>query len=187
MGDPVKQKNQSADTYRQITRELGSAIGAYGVSPLLLTLSLYESRLNRKYQSLLKQLRLTQKLRHAEALESDETAEPPSEAVELQPLPSETQDPPSRVEDEVAGSAIETETRPAANQAPHPPAANQAPHPPADAPDEVARTAGAGPPSQIPGASETLPRRGQREPARGSRSSDKHGTLVFVPGAEGGA
>ena len=59
-----------------------------------LTLSLYESRLNRKYLSLLKQLRLTQKLRRA------------AEAVEPEPLPSET------------------ETRPPATEysrAPHPP------------------------------------------------------------------
>ena len=99
--------------YQQTTLELGSAIDQYGVGPTLSTLSLYESRLNRKYQSLLKQLHLTQKIRLARAAEHCETAiphyenaepghesaeppcesEPRLESQEPQPLPAETEVP----------------------------------------------------------------------------------------------
>ena len=68
------QNAQPDSIYRQTTRELGSTIEANSDSPVLLSLSLYESRLNRKHQSLLKQLRLTQKIHHAEAAEHSETA-----------------------------------------------------------------------------------------------------------------
>ena len=67
-----------ADPYRQTTKELGAALLGDSDNPVLLTLSLYESRLSRKYFSLLQQLRLTQKLRRA------------AEALEPEPLPSET-------------------------------------------------------------------------------------------------
>ena len=94
------QDTQPAGIYQQTTRELGSSIVAYGNSPVLLTLSLYESRLNRKHQSLLKQLRLTQKLRFARAAETDEgvdmqlpprkteTALPPTESQQQPPPPA---------------------------------------------------------------------------------------------------
>ena len=151
LAEPVEPKNETADTYGQTTRELGSAIEAYRDSPVLLTLSLYESRLNRKYQSLIKQLRLTQKLRHAEAVECDEATELQREPIEPQPLPSETQDQPSRIEGEVAGSTADTETRPLANQPPHPPTA---------AADELTPSPDAGQVDRTPATSENTPPRG---------------------------
>ena len=98
--DPIEQDTQPAGIYQQTTKELGSSIVAYGNSPVLLTLSLYESRLNRKHHSLLKQLRLTQKLRFAKAAETDKgvdmqlppretaTARPPTESQQQPPLPA---------------------------------------------------------------------------------------------------
>ena len=68
-----------ADPYQQSTQELGAVVAGDRDTPVLLTLSLYESRLTRKYFSLLKHLRLTQKLRRA------------AEAVEPEPLPAETE------------------------------------------------------------------------------------------------
>ena len=63
----------SADPYQQSTKELGAVVAGDRETPVLLTLSLYESRLTRKYLILLKQLRLTQKLRRAaEALEAEQ-------------------------------------------------------------------------------------------------------------------
>ena len=56
--NPVPHPQPTAP-YQQTTKQLGSTIDRYGVGPTLSTLSLYESRLNRKHQSLLKQLRLT--------------------------------------------------------------------------------------------------------------------------------
>ena len=47
--------------YQQTTQELGASTVAYYDRPILLTLSLYESHLNRKYLTLLKQLRQTKK------------------------------------------------------------------------------------------------------------------------------
>ena len=62
-----------ADPYQQSTKELGAVVAGDRDTPVLLTLSLYEARLNRKYLSLLKQLRLTQKLcRNAEAMEPEQ-------------------------------------------------------------------------------------------------------------------
>ena len=49
---PIEQNVQPVGTYYQTTRELGSAVVAYRDSQVLLTLSLYESRLNRKYITL---------------------------------------------------------------------------------------------------------------------------------------
>ncbi len=74
----------TADLYQQSTKELGAVVEGDRDTPVLLTLSLYESRLTRKYFSLLKQLRLTQKLRRTETVEADESVEP-----EL--LPAETE------------------------------------------------------------------------------------------------
>lgn len=54
-----------AGSYQQTTKELGAVVVAYRDAPVLLILSLYESRLTRKYFCLLKQLRQTQKLRRA--------------------------------------------------------------------------------------------------------------------------
>ena len=97
-----------ADPYQQSTKELGAVVAEDRDTPVLLTLSLYESRLNRKYLSLLKQLRLTQKLRRA------------AEAVEPEPLPSET------------------ETRPPATEY------SRAPHPPTPTAGQVAATPSTG-------------------------------------------
>jgi len=79
-----------ADPYRQTTKELGAALLGDSDNPVLLTLSLYESRLSRKYFSLLSQLRLTQKLRRAAepaetedrppAIESPRAPQPPISA-----------------------------------------------------------------------------------------------------------
>ena len=80
-----------ADPYQQSTKELGAVVEGDRDTPVLLTLSLYESRLTRKYFSLLKQLRLTQKLRRAEVMEPDENLEP-----EL--LPGETESRPPATE-----------------------------------------------------------------------------------------
>ena len=77
-----------ADLYQQSTTELGVVVEGDRDTPVLLTLSLYESRLTRKYFSLLKQLRLTQKLRRTEAVEPDENAEP-----ELLPAKTESRPP----------------------------------------------------------------------------------------------
>ena len=68
-----------ADPYQQSTKELGAVVAGDRDTPVLLTLSLYEARLTRKYFSLLKHLRLTQNLRR------------PAEAVEPEPLPAETE------------------------------------------------------------------------------------------------
>ena len=143
--------------YQQTTRELGSAVLAYTTGPLLLTLSLYESRLNRKHQSLLKQLRLTQKLRLAEGAERvgqnhlyrnsgkapsprHETVGPRNDSAEPQALPGETQDHPSRVETESQQSKVETEIRPAAAQ----------PQPPLSDPKAPPNPTRAGPQDDIP-------------------------------------
>ena len=94
---PIEQDTQPAGIYQQTTRELGSSIVAYGNSPVLLTLSLYESRLNRKHQSLLKQLRLTQKLRFAKALQTDKAVDmqlPPRETATARPPTESQQQPP---------------------------------------------------------------------------------------------
>ena len=80
-----------AGPYQQSTKELGAVVAGDRDTPVLLTLSLYEARLTRKYFGLLKQLRLTQKLRRA------------AEAMEPRPLPAET------------------ETRPPAAESPPPP------------------------------------------------------------------
>ena len=73
--NPVPHPQPTAP-YQQTTQELGSTIDRYGVGPTLLTLSLYESRLNRKHQSLLRQLRLSQKIRLADDARPGEAAEP---------------------------------------------------------------------------------------------------------------
>ena len=104
--NPVPHPQPTAP-YQQTTQELGSTIDRYGVGPTLSTLSLYESRLNRKHQSLLKQLRLTQKIRLAEdahplalgfaslsrdsevAESQPDTPEPPRETAKPQPETSE--------------------------------------------------------------------------------------------------
>ena len=94
---PIEQNTQPAGIYQQTTRELGSSIVAYGNSPVLLTLSLYESRLNRKHHSLLKQLRLTQKLRLAKAVETDKAVDmqlPPRETATARPPTESQQQPP---------------------------------------------------------------------------------------------
>ncbi len=106
--DSINENAQPDADYQQTTKELGSAIVAYPDSPVLLTLSLYESRLNRKYLSLLKQLRLTQKLRLAEAAEPHENAAPLHEGTLPQPLASETET--------HAGVARATNTAPPASE-----------------------------------------------------------------------
>ena len=75
-----------ADPYQQSTKDLGAVVAGERDTPVLLTLSLYESRLTRKYFSLLKQLRLTQKLRRA------------AEGVEPELLPGETEARPPKTE-----------------------------------------------------------------------------------------
>ena len=153
----VVRNAQSGGAYQQTTRELGSSVLAYTTGPLLLTLSLYESRLNRKHQSLLKQLRLTQKLRLTEGTERvgqnhlyrnsgkapsprHETVGPRNDSAEPQPLPGETQDHPSRVETESQQSKVETEIRPAAAQ----------PQPPLSDPKAPPNPTRAGPQDDIP-------------------------------------
>ena len=75
-----------------ITR--GAVVAADRDTPVLLTLSLYEARLTRKYFGLLKQLRLTQKLRHAaEALEP-RLLPAEAEAEARQPAPESPEAPP---------------------------------------------------------------------------------------------
>ena len=79
--------------YQQNTKELGAVVAEDRDTPVLLTLSLYESRLTRKYLSLLKQLRLTQKLRRAaEALEPQQQ---PAETVAPTPTAESAQPPPA--------------------------------------------------------------------------------------------
>ena len=82
----------SANPYQQTTKGLGAVVAADRDTPVLLTLSLYESRLSRKYFSLLKQLRFTQKLRRAaEALERHRL---PDETEVLPPATESAQAPP---------------------------------------------------------------------------------------------
>ena len=80
-----------ADPYQQSTKELGAVVEGDRDTPVLLTLSLYESRLTRKYFSLLKQLRLTQKLRRAEVIEPDQNLEPELLPAETEARPPATQ------------------------------------------------------------------------------------------------
>ena len=68
--------------YQQTTQELGASTVAYYDRPILLTLSLYESRLNRKYLTLLKQLRQTQKNRPSEASAQNQTPQPQPETTQ---------------------------------------------------------------------------------------------------------
>ena len=116
--NPVPHPQPTAP-YQQTTQELGSTIDRYGVGPTLSTLSLYESRLNRKHQSLLKQLRLTQKNRLAEdahplalgfasltrdsevAESQPDTPEPPRETAKPEPETSEPRNELHRVDESV--------------------------------------------------------------------------------------
>ena len=75
-----------ADPYRHNTQELGAVVCGNRDNAVLLTLSLYESRLSRKYFSLLKQLRFTQKLRRAAELDETE-ARPPALESPREPQP----------------------------------------------------------------------------------------------------
>ena len=76
-GHGEENATRPADPYRQSTQELGAVVTGNRDNPVLLTLSLYESRLSRKYFSLLKQLRFTQKPRRATEPEETE-ARPPA-------------------------------------------------------------------------------------------------------------
>ena len=67
--------------YQQTTQELGASTVAYYDRPILLTLSLYESRLNRKYLTLLKQLR-QKKNRPSEASAQNQTPQPQPETTQ---------------------------------------------------------------------------------------------------------
>ena len=77
-GSPVATRD-----YQQTTQQLGASTVAYQDKPVLLTLSLYESRLNRKYLTLLKQLRQIQKNRPPpEASAQNETPQPHHETTQ---------------------------------------------------------------------------------------------------------
>ncbi len=82
---------------QQSTKELGAVVAGDRDTPVLLTLSLYESRLTRKYLGLLKQLGLTQKLRrNAEAMKPEQQpgeteTRPSAEAMEPEQQPGETE------------------------------------------------------------------------------------------------
>ena len=159
-GGPIEQNTLPAGAYQQTTRELGSAIESFRDSPVLLTLSLYESRLNRKHQSLLKQLRLTQKLRLAEgpgrneiagpqcegAVPGHETAEPRNESPQPgpeseapQPLPVEAQHHPAGIESEARQPQVKTPT----------PDAGEVEQPPETREDSSARGTPLGPRDEI--------------------------------------
>ena len=100
--------------YQQNTKELGAVVAEDRDTPVLLTLSLYEARLTRKYLSLLKQLRLTQKLRRA------------AEALEPQQQPAETE------------VALSTPESPPAQQHPPTPSTSQvSPQPPLKEPAQA--------------------------------------------------
>ena len=88
-GAPVARGSERPAAFlpcHQSTKELGAVVAEDRDTPVLLTLSLYESRLTRKYLNLLKQLRFTQKLRRA------------AEAAEPEPLLSETETRPPATE-----------------------------------------------------------------------------------------
>ena len=123
-----------ADPYQQSTKELGAMVAEDRDTPVLLTLSLYESRLNRKYLSLLKQLRLTQKLRRtAEAMEPQqqpgETEARPS-APERPPAPTPS---PSRLSPQAPRGAAPQEPNPPTPESATLGAGQASPQPPGEA------------------------------------------------------
>ncbi len=111
-----EQNSPPPDPYQQSTKELGAVVAGDRDTPVLLTLSLYESRLTRKYLSLLKQLRLTQKLRRA------------AEAMEPEQQPAETEARPSAPEHSQAQHQLTPALEPTSPGAPRV-AAPQLPNP----------------------------------------------------------
>ena len=122
--------------YQQSTKELGAVVAGDREPPVLLTLSLYESRLTRKYLILLKQLRLTQKLRRAAeaAAEAMEPEQQPAETEARQPAPESPpaeQHPPTPSTSQVSPQPPLKEPAPAKHP-PTPSTQPASPHPPGE-------------------------------------------------------